>query len=423
MTETEAHAARRGERGAALVTALMLSTLLLVAGGALILTTSTGTVTAADSTAEMQAYYAAESGLQSALAVLRRNVPSTPAGTPATFRNVVCAGSDPCNNSGDLSLWLPRVGGVVPISDTQLSFTVTVRDPTQGAQLPAAPYQPRYLIVTSEGRGLKGARKVMQMKVEHYPFDFTARAAVGIRSSDVDTTPMQELDLGSSNPHAWNGNDQATPPGPSLPAFSVTNTADYDAGDGFGTEDSGNLQGTAEEAVGGDQANVLGSQQLVKLNPASLEEWLQTADNARAFLTTMRARAEAMGRLNPTTDRIGSEASPKFTFIDGDLAIGGGDNGAGLLIVTGTITQGGGSSFKGIILALGDGKFVRNGTPDAMGALIVARFNRGPGATGGFLAPYLDAAGGGNSIVRYNSEWVRRALETGGVRVMGVNEF
>ena len=79
-----------GERGAALITAVLLSLLLLAAGGTLILTaTMTGT-TARDSTAEMQAYYAAEAGVARTLEVLRGNVQSNPAGTRASFRNILC---------------------------------------------------------------------------------------------------------------------------------------------------------------------------------------------------------------------------------------------------------------------------------------------------------------------------------------------
>jgi hypothetical protein len=69
-----AQMARKGERGAALITMLMLATLLLSAGGALVMTTMMSATTAMDSTAEMQAYYGAEVGLQQALNALRGNV-------------------------------------------------------------------------------------------------------------------------------------------------------------------------------------------------------------------------------------------------------------------------------------------------------------------------------------------------------------
>ena len=70
--------ARREERGAALMTALMLSMLLLVVVGALVASTGLSAVNAADSTPELQTYYAAESGLHGALRVLRGNVAPNP---------------------------------------------------------------------------------------------------------------------------------------------------------------------------------------------------------------------------------------------------------------------------------------------------------------------------------------------------------
>ena len=68
---------RRGERGAALITVLFISVLILALASALILTTSMSTTNAVSSTDEVQAYYAAEAGLQSALNVLRGNVAPT----------------------------------------------------------------------------------------------------------------------------------------------------------------------------------------------------------------------------------------------------------------------------------------------------------------------------------------------------------
>src|SRR4026209_1163071 len=84
--------ARHGERGAALLTVLYIATLLLAAGGALVMITTTASKTAIDSTAEMQAYYSAEAGLQSTLSVLRGNTPpnaAMPAGTRISFREAI----------------------------------------------------------------------------------------------------------------------------------------------------------------------------------------------------------------------------------------------------------------------------------------------------------------------------------------------
>ncbi len=85
---------KRNERGAALVMTLLITTLLLGFCGALLMTTSGTAANTFNSTAEMQAYYAAETGLQATLDVLRGNVaPVDPllaaANTKITFLNAI----------------------------------------------------------------------------------------------------------------------------------------------------------------------------------------------------------------------------------------------------------------------------------------------------------------------------------------------
>src|SRR5258707_15415416 len=111
---------RANERGSALVIALLISTVLLVAGGALIQVTSMSAVNAYDSSAETEAYYAAEAGLQAALNALRGNAAPSASAMPTgmtgiNFRNAaiaVCSNDCPSGAGGDpsaarLSRWLP----------------------------------------------------------------------------------------------------------------------------------------------------------------------------------------------------------------------------------------------------------------------------------------------------------------------------
>src|SRR5688572_16129552 len=65
---------REGEKGAALVMALLISFLLLVASAGLLLETTANTMNVTDSTAEQQAFNAAESGIQAAVYALRDNI-------------------------------------------------------------------------------------------------------------------------------------------------------------------------------------------------------------------------------------------------------------------------------------------------------------------------------------------------------------
>ncbi|MEO7675008.1 MAG: hypothetical protein ABIU09_13130 [Pyrinomonadaceae bacterium] len=101
---------RKNERGAALVMVLLISFLLLVALTALLLEASMNTANVTDATAEEQAYYAAESGIQSAVNVLRANtVPNplinpSPSPTPSTDNKIdyfkavkLCTSNISCN--------------------------------------------------------------------------------------------------------------------------------------------------------------------------------------------------------------------------------------------------------------------------------------------------------------------------------------
>jgi len=112
------------ERGAALITMLMVSVPLLMAGGALIMITSMSAANSADSAAETKAYYAAEAGAQQVLNVLRGNVAPTPlfvsnpsgsvaAGNMISFRMAVDTSTSNLDNDTNgprLSRWLSYDG-------------------------------------------------------------------------------------------------------------------------------------------------------------------------------------------------------------------------------------------------------------------------------------------------------------------------
>ncbi|MCB1025062.1 MAG: hypothetical protein KDB79_11760, partial [Acidobacteria bacterium] len=74
---------RDGEKGAALISVLLISLLLLVACIGLLVESSMNTANVSDATAEQQAYNAAESGIQSVLNVLRGNVVPNPLIAPS----------------------------------------------------------------------------------------------------------------------------------------------------------------------------------------------------------------------------------------------------------------------------------------------------------------------------------------------------
>src|SRR3954462_1010706 len=116
---------RESEKGAALVMALVMSFLVLVACAGLLMEVTTNSANVTDATAERQAYYAAESGIQAAIYVLRDNVrlpndrlidPSKPASDPANRIDYIkaldiadsnlAAGSNELDSIPRLSRWL-----------------------------------------------------------------------------------------------------------------------------------------------------------------------------------------------------------------------------------------------------------------------------------------------------------------------------
>jgi hypothetical protein len=426
---------REGERGAALVTALLVSLLLLAAGGSLIYTTGMSASNAVDATAEAQAYYAAEAGLQSAMSVLRGNVAprsglNLPVGTKVknNFRaaNLPALSNLPSDAATDarMSGWLPyngtTTGSRVPLdsaASNQLFFQLSISDPddpNRTALLANPTYVPSRLLITSTGYGPKGSIKQMKMLVNQSYFDFTARSTLLMRGAE-DCSDMATFEIGDSNAKDYNGNDGAIPPKPALPVFGTTCPANA-------TQATNTVNGSKPNTV---TSNPQGK--VADIPNSDLAAWLQDANTARALLLDLAAQGQSTGRyFTGTPSDLGSSSDPKFTFVDGNCSMG---SGAGLLVVTGTLTMSGNAGFDGVILVLGDGVLVRNGggNGDILGAMVVAKFARTwPAAENiqphPFLAPTFNTNGGGNSNVQYNSTNVNNAMNLLGNRLMGIVE-
>jgi len=423
------------ERGAALITALMVATLVLAAGGALILTTGMSTTTSIDATAEMQAYYGAEAGLQQTLNALRGNVSpggGLAAGTKLTFRNAVTrnttnATTDPNSAPLRLSAWLQynytstgsayadRVK-VNPTDNTYnpltgVAFNVVVGDPDNTC---GACGDPSRLVIQSIGYGPKGAMKRLEMVVHRNYFNFAPPAAITLAGGSG-----MGFNMGSSNASGYTGNDISNPPVAGIPAVAVS-TAN---------------QAGAQTVI--DDLNALGGGTQVTpstaaaLTDSNTPDFLKTADAARAFLATAADIAQGDGRYFDSqahvTGGLGTSGAPLTTFIDnyGGAAVdlGAGYQGCGLLIVTGPLITNGNTDFEGLILVLGNGSFNRdgNGNGHIDGGIIVANFD--PHGTGGFGSPVFSVNGGGNSDVRYNSDAIRKAFDSAGVFVAGIHEY
>jgi hypothetical protein len=405
------------ERGAALLSVLMISTLLLATGGALLLVTGMSARTAVDSTAEMQAYYAAEAGLQTSLNVLRGNIApnaSMPAGTLIDFRKAITlSGSNLSTDASAtprLSGWLnydyTPTGGTNPdrvsmttgyTAQTGLAYSVDLTDPDN---TPVASGEPNRLLLRVTGYGPKGALKRLELIVNRSNFAFDPLATILMRGAG-DCSPVT-FSSGASNAKDYSGHDHAVGGTAILPAFGATCSSDQTI-----------------ETTSVDKINTVDDPIDATFANSALPAFLQTADQARAFLADEKVNAIQQGRYFTTFSGMsGSDASPAFTFVDGDCTLAGG---AGLLIVTGNLIMDGNPSFDGLILVLGQGYVNRDGggNGNIFGAMAVARF----GSSGDFLAPTFNTNGGGNSTMQYDSLAVKKALSIAGPRVLGIHEY
>jgi hypothetical protein len=410
-----------GERGAALLTSILISTLLLGIAGMVILTTGMSATTAIDSTAELQAYYGAESGLEAVLNVMRGNVApraELPANTRIGFRSALLRGTSnlPADNAAfaRLSGWLVYDNdlNLVRPAGANFAYRVALQDPDDpnGTRLNNdATYTPKQIHVQSFGFGPRGSAKQMEMIVERVEFDITAKAALAIRGADDGITPMT-FTIGDSAAKDYSGHDFTGTEG-ALPSFAVTNAVDKAVAE---------LAITKGSTVEAEQVHIVAIDDLPK--------FLQTADNSRAFLNYMQAVARSMGRhYTSFNGNAGSVASPQFTFVNGNCILGGG---AGLLIVTGNLILNGNPNFNGIILVLGNGYMERDGAGNGnlLGTTYVARFARSwPSSENGqphpFLAPNFITNGTGNADLRFDSPSVNVGRNTLGTIVRDVREF
>jgi hypothetical protein len=411
---------RCDERGAALITTLLLATLLLAAGGILLMVTAITGTNAVDSTAEVQAYYAAEAGIAQTLKVIRGNEASNPAGTTASFRNIV----------SDRTKWSTLSGNRITVSGS-IAFSVdSITDPDDvdgSIRTSNAAYKPSRLKVQITGYGPSNSKKRMEFVVNRLTTNFSVNATITLPNT---SGAAINFNLGNSNVTNYSGLDAASNPNPSIAAFGVAGSDQTAAQNVINGCQSDGTQ------CGGNGPNVTPTTPMV-LDNSNTPSFLKSVTDARSFLygtDGMMNTASAEGRYftnetdatNSTGGLGASSPNGQLTFVDGDFTLGpGSPTGQGLLIVTGTLTLHGNFQWNGVIMVLGTGRVLRSGGGhgNIFGAMFVANFSRTGAATDTFGAPTFNTSGGGTANIQYNSDEIDKAKGVGGHHVVAVREY
>ncbi len=115
-----------------------------------------------------------------------------------------------------------------------------------------------------------------------------------------------------------------------------------------------------------------------------------------------------------TAAQVGTTSDRKIVFVDGNATLGP-VNGAGVLVVTGTLTLNGNFNYNGLIMCIGQGKLQRNGGGHGyiIGSIFVAQ-TRDPSnvpytTDHGLGNPTFDTSGGGSSTIMYDASALRIA--------------
>lgn len=171
-------------------------------------------------------------------------------------------------------------------------------------------------------------------------------------------------------------------------------------------------QGGATPNIGDQGSDAGGSNQLTNWStPTELNNLASEIANGadQSFTCSINGVANG-GATNPCSGSYGTVASPQITYINGDVTLNGG---AGVLVVTGTLTISGAMQFDGLILVIGQGTVVigGGGSGQIFGQVFLAKTNGDQTAVPPFSQlpalgiPSFSWNGGGKASINYDSCW------------------
>ncbi len=282
----------------------------------------------------------------------------------------------------------------------------------KAAGLDATPvYVVTSLAITPQGSRRMGQYEVAALNINPPP------AALGLNGPSASFSPRP-----SSNNYFINGNDSGaagytaaggtgtcTPSGAaSVPGISTGDAAGVVTIDGQLTtnpDHSGNYTGAGgTPSVVNAGSGGTGAFSGAWSNPSEL-------DGLVASLAAVADTTYSCGIGAPCSPagNVGTNANPQITFVDGDFNYGNA-SGAGVLVVTGTLSFTGNANFNGLVLVIGQGIMTESGGGNGgfNGSIFVAdtRSHSSPYSLLGSLGtPTYSWNGAGTSDIQYNSCW------------------
>jgi Tfp pilus assembly protein PilX len=459
------------ERGFALFLALLVLLLVTAVGTGMVVMSNTETSISSNFSDEQVAFYAARGGLEEARDRLRVTAPnsltaSLPTNLPGQTGGVLYV-TNPANGETDTP-WLTN-GSNYPDDEICQEVTCTGGIPggspwyatasasTSYAAIPVLSWKwARITVKTNKmSSGVASTNTVDGNSADSYRVCWngtnevttsaTSCAAIGDKEVYM-LTALAVTSTGSRRMIQSEATSTAFPtlPGPMIfdgsnPAYSAPNSNAFsvNGNDAAKGPNAGAGCGPAvnEPAVGGyDNGSVTtlvgdipkpakytgtgGTPSVSNVN--SQLGALNTVSGLRALVSSVQSAASSANIYTGNASSLtnpGTNAAPVINVVQGNLSLGGGFSGAGILLVEGTLTMSGNPSYNGIILVIGQGVLVKNGGGNGTtnGSILVANLfdSKGnPIASGAPGVPSITWNGGGNATIQYDSCWISAVTQS-----------
>jgi hypothetical protein len=311
---------------------------------------------------------------------------------------------------------------------TQVCFQTVANQEIPLSSIPGGPYPscaaaqaagrdagPVY-VVTSLAVTPQGSRRIGQYEVAGLSFT-PPGGALGLDGPNASFSPRPSSsqyfingnDSGAAGYTASGGTGTCNPSGPSaVPAISTGDAAGATA---ITTAISGNPDRSSNYTGSGGTPSVTnaGSTGTGQYGgPWSSPSQLDALVNRLANVADVTYSCGIGAPCTPS-GAVGTNSNPQITYVSGDFNYGNA-SGAGVLVVTGTLSFNGNGSFNGLVLVIGQGIVTESGGGNGgfNGTVFVAK-------TQSATPPYAELAtlgsplyswnGGGNSDIQYNSCW------------------
>lgn len=258
------------------------------------------------------------------------------------------------------------------------------------------------VMITAVGGTPNGSLETVQAIIEHDPLlPLSPKSAITL----IGPSPVYNPGSSSTKHYTGDDCDGAGVPGYNVPIVGVVNdTAIPDVVDNLGKHEHNYTSGTLtpEETV----ANLNDTSHPAVLEP--LDAAWQDCQQLHDIIDYMRGKAKTLCT-DGTACTLPAPSLDNFIFIDDDVTIGP-HIGAGLLVVTGSLTINGDFDWDGQLLVVGEGSVVRSGGGGGTisGGILVADiagpdnvFGNADDCSTGFDSPVFDTSGGGNSLVSF----------------------